>query len=271
MKGKKKSRLEVLSHTPKKTNGKPPLLFVHGAFAGAWCWDAHFLPWFAERGYEVHALSLSGHNGSRKNDDQLHMLGIADYVEDVAEVIETLEQTPILIGHSMGGFVAQKYLERRKAAGAVLMASVPPTGLTGPAMSMTINQPWLAFQIGMFEAFGMRQTSVNLLHDALFSSAMDPKDTMKYLPHVQQESMRATSEMYFAGLPIPALINVVPTLVVGGGADKLIDQVHVIATGIFYGVQAKIFGGVGHGMMLDVKWEEVASHILGWLEQNDFS
>ena len=267
----KRVRLEVLSRKPKKSNGKPPLLFIHGAFAGAWCWDAHFLPWFAEKGYEVHALSLSGHNGSRDNEGELHMLGIADYVEDVVEVVNSLDQPPILIGHSMGGLVAQKYLEGRKAAGAVLMASVPPTGLTGPVMSMSINQPWLAWQIGMFEAFGMRQTSVNLLHDALFSADMDPKDTMKYLPHVQQESMRATSEMYFAGLPIPALMNSVPTLVVGGGADKLIDQVHVIATGIFFGVQAEIFGGVGHGMMLDVKWEDVASHIHDWVEKNEFS
>jgi len=268
--GKKSQRLEVLSRLPKKRNGKPPLLFVHGAFAGAWCWDEYFLPWFAERGYEAHAVSLSGHNGSRKRDEELHALGISDYVDDVAEVVNGMERPPVLIGHSMGGFVAQKYLERHKPVGVVLMASVPPTGLTGSAMSMSLNYPWLTWQIAMFEAFGMHRTSINLLHDALFSSAMDPKDTMKYLPKVQRESMRATTEMYLAGLPIPALISTVPTLVVGGGADKLIDPVHVSATGIFYGVQAEIFGGIGHGMMLDVKWEEVAYYMEDWLQKTVF-
>ena len=267
----RKQRLEVISRKPKNSNGKPPVLFVHGAFAGAWCWDEHFLPWFAERGYEVHALSLSGHNGSRTKDDSLDMLGIEDYLQDVMDVADGLDEPPILIGHSMGGFITQKFMERRKPAGAVLLASVPPLGLTGPAMSMALNHPWLTWQIGMFEVFGMRRTSVNLLHDALFSSAMDPRDSMKFLPHVQRESLRATTEMYFSGLPIPALLNSVPTLVAGGGADKLIDPVHVISTGIFYGVQAKIFGGVGHGMMLDVKWEDVASHIHEWLEQTSFS
>jgi hypothetical protein len=28
-----------------------PLLFVHGAAHGAWCWDEHFLDFFAEKGY----------------------------------------------------------------------------------------------------------------------------------------------------------------------------------------------------------------------------
>ncbi len=39
-----------------------PLLFVHGgAFhGGAWCWDDHFLDYFAERGYHALALNLRG-------------------------------------------------------------------------------------------------------------------------------------------------------------------------------------------------------------------
>jgi hypothetical protein len=27
-----------------------PLLFVHGAWHGAWCWDEHFLDLFADKG-----------------------------------------------------------------------------------------------------------------------------------------------------------------------------------------------------------------------------
>jgi non-heme chloroperoxidase len=38
-----------------------PLLFVHGAYTAAWCWDENFLPWFAEQGYAAYAVSLSGH------------------------------------------------------------------------------------------------------------------------------------------------------------------------------------------------------------------
>ena len=33
---------------------------------GAWCWSDNFLPWFAEQGYDVHAISLRNHAGSEK-------------------------------------------------------------------------------------------------------------------------------------------------------------------------------------------------------------
>ena len=50
--------LEIFSHSPAKPTKPVPLLFVHGAFCGAWIWAEKFLPWFAARGYEAHAISL---------------------------------------------------------------------------------------------------------------------------------------------------------------------------------------------------------------------
>ena len=38
-----------------------PLLFVHGSWHGAWCWDEHLLDFFADKGYRAVALSLRGH------------------------------------------------------------------------------------------------------------------------------------------------------------------------------------------------------------------
>lgn len=260
--------LEVISRTPARGNGKPSLLFVHGAFAGAWCWDEHFLPWFAERGYQAHALSLSGHNASRANGRTLHALGIADYVADVAEVASTFDRPPVLIGHSMGGFIIQRYLRDHPASGAVLMASVPPTGLLGPAFSIATTHPLLMWQIGMFQMFGMQRNSADLLHHALFSSDKPRHETDRYIPHIQQESMRATMDMY---RPVPLLRSnpgSVPIKVLGGDSDKLIAPAHVMATAMFYGVPGRIHQGVGHGIMLDVKWERVARNILHWMDEN---
>ncbi|RLC08454.1 MAG: alpha/beta hydrolase, partial [Deltaproteobacteria bacterium] len=54
-------KLEVISKYPKGKKHSVPILFIHGAFAGAWCWEEYFLPYFADHGYESHALSLRGH------------------------------------------------------------------------------------------------------------------------------------------------------------------------------------------------------------------
>lgn len=51
-------QLEIIDHKPKDISKAVPLLFVHGAWHGAWCWEEYFLPYFAEHGYRSVALSL---------------------------------------------------------------------------------------------------------------------------------------------------------------------------------------------------------------------
>ena len=42
-------QLEVITRMPEGSARPTPLSFVHGAFSGAWGWDQHFLPYFADR------------------------------------------------------------------------------------------------------------------------------------------------------------------------------------------------------------------------------
>ena len=114
--------LEILQRPPATPNDSPPLLFVHGAWHGAWCWDLGFMEYLADRGYDCHAVSLRGHAGS-PIDGSLRWNRWKGYVEDVAEAVESLPVSPILVGHSMGGYTVQKYLESHTAPGAVLLAS----------------------------------------------------------------------------------------------------------------------------------------------------
>jgi len=51
-------KLEVVSREPKQDVRPTPVLFVHGAWHGAWCWTEYFLPYFAQNGYHSYALSL---------------------------------------------------------------------------------------------------------------------------------------------------------------------------------------------------------------------
>src|SRR5262249_45915712 len=120
--------LEVIDKGSSSEAHPVPLLFVHGALHGAWCWDEHFLDYFAERGYACYALSLRGH-GASPGVERLRRTGIQGYVADVAELTAQLPTQPVLVGHSMGGFVIQKYLERHTAAGTVLVAPIPPNGV----------------------------------------------------------------------------------------------------------------------------------------------
>jgi len=121
--------LEILcASSPAGTPRRRSLVFLHGAFAGAWVWAEGFLPWFARRGYPAYALSFRGHGESDAAGD-LHDLGVNDYRDDVRALLDRFGEAPVLIGHSMGGYVVQKIVEEVDLPAYVLMASVPPSGL----------------------------------------------------------------------------------------------------------------------------------------------
>lgn len=45
--------LHTLHRLATNQNGHPPLVFVHGGYVHAGCWDLHFLPYFRDLGYKV--------------------------------------------------------------------------------------------------------------------------------------------------------------------------------------------------------------------------
>ncbi len=79
--GRRKPKLELLERRPAKPRLKTPVLFVHGAYTGAWCWEDYFLPYFAEQGIHAFAVSLRGH-GRSEGRQMLAATSLADYVDD---------------------------------------------------------------------------------------------------------------------------------------------------------------------------------------------
>lgn len=263
--------LELLSCAPHKLRPNlPPLLFLHGAYTAAWCWQENFLPFFAAAGFHSHALSFSGHGASRRR-DHLDSYSIDDYVSDVEEAVARLPAAPVLIGHSMGGFVVQKYLERHAAPAAVLMCAVPPQGLAASAFGMLFNRPSLFSDLNRLMSGG--QVAIESLHDALFAQPVSPEDLARYYRLAQPESHRAIWDMMLFNLPhagralehLPAGRD--DLLVLGAELDTIMPASLVEMTARSYGVAATLYQGMGHGLMLERDWQKVAQDIIDWLER----
>jgi non-heme chloroperoxidase len=260
--------LEVLSCAPQQPRADlPPLLFLHGAYTAAWCWE-HYLPYFANAGFHCHALSFSGHGGSRRR-DHLDSYSIDDYVKDVAEVIAGLPAPPVLIGHSMGGFVVQKYLERHSAPAAVLMCSVPPQGLAASAFGMLFGRPGLFADLNRLMSGG--QVALDSLREALFAQPVSVDDLARYYRMAQPESHRAIWDMMLFNLPHSTrTLAHLPhgnedLLIVGAAHDMIIPASSVEMTARSYDVDATIYPGMGHGLMLEADWRKPAQDIVDWL------
>jgi pimeloyl-ACP methyl ester carboxylesterase len=103
-----------------KSNKKPPLLFLHGAYTGSWMWSK-YIPHFVEAGFNCYTMNLRSHYKSRNLD--LTKVTFEDYLEDIKEVLLECEEPPVMIGFSMGGILTQKIAESKNLSGMILIDS----------------------------------------------------------------------------------------------------------------------------------------------------
>ncbi len=257
--------LELFSCAPAgATRELPPVLFVHGAFAGGWMWTETFMPFLAAAGFASHALSLRGHGGSAGR-EHIDWHSIADYVDDVAAIVDHLGGEAVLVGHSMGGFVVQKYLERRPAAGAALVCSVPPQGLVAAQFHLLMQKPELFMELNRI--LGGNYTDIEVVHDALFAQEVSDELLRAWLSRMQAESHRAIWDMSMFNLPDLLAMHRPPMLILGAEKDLLVPAFLVQATAQTYGLHAHIFHGMGHAVTHEKEWPLVAATLCHWLER----
>ena len=259
-------QLEVLHASPDQQSKKPPLLFVHGAFMSASCWARYFLPWFSGHGYDCHALSLRGH-GNSEGREWLALASLDHYCADLQSVVATLPRPPILIGHSMGGLVIQNWLAEHRAPAVALLAAVPPMASLCTLIEMAFNVPCADWG-SQPEAADRAEADARMLklQQLLFSAGTPLPLVQQLLPYFQCESHRALIDMSMARLPDCKHEAPFPLLILGGEHDNLFPPHLIQATGCHFGINAHIMKGVGHLMMLEEQWQEVASTLLDWLE-----
>ena len=258
--------LEVLQAGP--TGGsrgrRTPIVFVHGAFVGAWCWDAHFLDYFAERGFHAVAPSLRGH-GESAGRERLSHAGIREYVADLSRVVATLNgPPPILVGHSMGALVVQRYLEQHPATAAILLAPVPPQGLMPSTLRMMWGDPMLFTQFSLMQTLGSGVVDPDIARRAVFSERLRDAELADYANRVQPESQRALWEMAFGGSGArPWLVDPRPPIrVIAAEKDALFAPTETRLVAQLWEADWLEMPGMAHAMMLEPDWERVADEIL---------
>ena len=106
--------LEFVETRPRGTSRGPPILFIHGAFGGAWMWSEIFMPYMAARGRYAAAVSLRGH-GKSMGRHVVREATLADYAADVRRAFAEFTEPPIVVAHSPGALLAQRLLSWRSA------------------------------------------------------------------------------------------------------------------------------------------------------------
>jgi non-heme chloroperoxidase len=257
-----KGELTFLCAMPARKSQKPPIVFVHGASVGAWCWE-EFLKFFARKGYPAYALDLPGHGRSSPLPD-LGSAGIQSYVAHVRLFLDDVVRAPaIVVGHSMGGLIVPKLLEEYQALRMVLIAPAPPHGVRYvPGHAVDVS--WGAALAGFFGAVqGKPIWPDRALVAQMFESLKNnPVKQDELYARFGPESSKAGEEVLFGHIEVDPTKIPAPRLVIGAGKDGIIhpDVVHGVAQ--FFDVEATMFPDHGHMLIWEPGWKVVARTIL---------
>jgi non-heme chloroperoxidase len=251
------------------TVSRSPVVMIHGAFCGGWVFE-HWRAAFEAKGHRVHTPTLRYHDRGDDPPAELGKTSIRDYADDIDKLISDLPSEPILIGHSMGGLVAQMLAARRDVRALVLLAPSAPWGVL-PSTPFEFVSAQALYFAGDFWNKILRPTHWIAAANALDQLAPDERDAVfaRFVP----ESGLATFEVMHWPLDLKRATQVdprdvtCPVLCLVGAKDRVNPPATVRRVATRYGGRAvyEELASHSHWLIGEPGWEKVAARALKWL------
>lgn len=237
------------------------------------CWD----PWikhFSDKGYKCFDPAWPGRDQSvdilRKNhpDSELGKLTLSDVINHLKNKISSLDEKPILIGHSMGGLIVQLLLQQNIAAGGVAIDSAPPLGvLTAKLSFLKSNWPHINPFVSKKEPIEM---SFERFQYTFVNTLQLEEQRAAYEKYVVPESRWVPAESLTSVAKVDFKKEHSPLLMIAGSDDNIIPSSLNKSNYLKYKnpksvTDFKEFAGRTHFIIGQKNWEEIADYILSWL------
>jgi pimeloyl-ACP methyl ester carboxylesterase len=245
-----------------KADNLAPVIFVHGAFCGGWAFE-HFRAPFEAAGHFCLAPDLRGHGPELRAATGVSM---SDYADDIAALVRDQNTAPVLIGHSMGGLVAQMAATRAPVRALVLLAPSPPWGIAGGSLEEAAS----ALSLYALGPFWLQAIEPDYAAARLYSlDRMERGARKRAFARMVPESGRAMWETLNWWLD-PFMTTRVgeigaPSLALAGGRDLIHPAFTVRQTAERIGAEVIEFPDMSHWLLAEPGWEAVAEACLNWL------
>jgi pimeloyl-ACP methyl ester carboxylesterase len=243
---------------------RPAIILVHGAFCGGWAFEAFQAP-FEAAGYTCLTPDLRGH-GAGASQGAAAGVSMSDYATDIAELVKAQSEPPILIGHSMGGLVAQMAASRAQVRALILLAPSPPWGIAGGSLEEAAS----AMSLYALGPYWLQAIAPDYAAARLYSlDRMDKAERKAVFARMVPESGRAMWETLNWWLD-PFMTTTVgkinaPALAISGGRDLIHPTFTVKQTAERIGASTLDFPDMSHWLIAEPGWDAVARTCLDWL------
>lgn len=249
-------------HLKHQKSIRPPVLFVPGAFCGAWIWRGTFVEYFHAAGYEVAAMSFGGFNKGTK---PRWRQSLNDYEVDLEIALSKFARPPIVIAHSLGGLIAQKVANRIPIAALGLLAPIPLDGAAKSMIALAQQSPISLVKLGAV-ALEPRLAQLGDAPIGLYSSRVNAEARMAFSQRLQAESIVALAEAFFQR-PVHHEKPPCPTHFWGAEGDHIIPAFEVTRAAKDMGVGSTIYPGMSHTLQSEPNWKDVADDVLKWMKK----
>jgi alpha-beta hydrolase superfamily lysophospholipase len=253
--------LYVESWLPERRSRRRPLYYVHGELGGSWLWES-YLRYFAQRGWEGHALNLRAHFWSQTA--PIEELTFDTYLQDTVACFEALERPAVVVGHGLGGLLALKLAEGRDIDALILISPAVPAPVRPVPPPHVVRLVPALYQAELIDWAGSHEQVQRQNPDLTLAD-------VRRIQHLLGAESGAARRQMLAGVYVDRdNLPDVPMLVVGAGLDRQFAEADSARLAEWLGAEYQPFGAHSHyGAVLgEHGFDQVADTIRSFLERH---
>lgn len=249
------------------------VVFIHGMYMTPLCWE-QWTERFQAKGYRTLTPAWPGRDKSVKElqtpDSKLGKLNLTDILDHLTKQIQSLDEKPILIGHSMGGLATQILHNRGLASAAIAIDSAPPAGV------FTTEFSFLKANWGHITPFANPNSPVVMSFERFqyaFVNGMSlDEQRAAFEKYVVPESRAIPRQSLTSAAKIDFKKEHAPLLIIAGGNDHIIPASLCRTNYEKYKASPsttdlKEFAGRNHFLLGQKNWEEIADYCMDWISK----
>ncbi|WP_018085035.1 alpha/beta hydrolase [Desulfurispora thermophila] len=247
------------------------IFMIHGMMCNNLCWE-NYKNFFVAKNFKCITPNLRYHdmNPEDEPDPRIATTGLLDYVDDLEKEIKKLGAPPIIMGHSMGGLLAQILGSRGLAKALVLLTPAAPYGI--PALKYSVIKSFA----GVIRQWGFWKKSFRFSFDEMVYSVMHllPRNEQEEAyKRMVYESGRVAFQIGLWMLDFTRASKVdpekvqCPVLVIAGREDRITPAtvVRKVAEKYKHVATYREFANHAHWVIGEPGWEDIAQYIYEWL------